>query len=58
MVRAAPQLPQVAQFIHLSLRALNILEVPLYELERILLVPQSSDTLAMLMTSLLRWELW
>ncbi|XP_037071084.1 uncharacterized protein KIAA2026-like [Pollicipes pollicipes] len=46
------EFPQLAQFVHLSLRALNILEVPLYEMERMLLVPQSSETLAMLMTSL------
>ncbi|XP_043199109.1 uncharacterized protein LOC122368870 [Amphibalanus amphitrite] len=51
-LKAMWELPQMAQFIHLSLRALNIFEVPLYELERMLLVPQSSETLAMLMTSL------
>ena len=48
------QFPQMTTFLHLSLRALNILEVPLYEMERMLLVPQSSETLAVLMTSLVR----
>ncbi|KAF0299250.1 uncharacterized protein FJT64_027975 [Amphibalanus amphitrite] len=46
------EFPQMATFIHLSLRALNILEVPLYEMERMLLLPQSSETLAVMMTSL------
>lgn len=47
------QLPQIGHFIYLTLKTLNIYEVPQYELERMLLMPRASRTLAMLLTSLL-----
>lgn len=47
------QLPQIGHFIFLTLKTLNIYEVPQYELERMLLMPRASRTLAMLLTSLL-----
>lgn len=52
-LRAMWELPQIGHFIFLTLKTLNIYEVPQYELERMLLMPQASRTLAMLLTSLL-----
>lgn len=52
-MRAMWELPQIGHFIFLTLKTLNIYEVPQYELERMLLMPRASRTLAMLLTSLL-----
>ncbi|KAK7066542.1 hypothetical protein SK128_019295, partial [Halocaridina rubra] len=52
-MKAMWELPQIGHFIFLTLKTLNIYEVPQYELERMLLMPQASRTLAMLLTSLL-----
>ncbi|KAG7177152.1 hypothetical protein Hamer_G000396, partial [Homarus americanus] len=52
-MRAMWELPQIGHFIVLTLKTLNIYEVPQYELERMLLMPRASRTLAMLLTSLL-----
>ena len=47
------ELPSVGHFIFLTLSCLNIPEIAQYELERILLLPECSSTLSVLMTSLL-----
>ncbi|KAK3855736.1 hypothetical protein Pcinc_037881 [Petrolisthes cinctipes] len=52
-MRGMWELPQIGHFIFLTLKTLNIYEVPQYELERTLLMPRASRTLAMLLTSLL-----
>ncbi|XP_068200989.1 uncharacterized bromodomain-containing protein 10-like isoform X2 [Palaemon carinicauda] len=52
-MRAMWELPQIGHFIFLTLKTLNIYEVPQFELERMLLMPQASRSLAMLLTSLL-----
>jgi hypothetical protein len=49
------QLPVIGHFVALSLEQLNIKSISMYELERIILMPQESKSLAVLMTSLLRW---
>jgi hypothetical protein len=51
------QLPVIGHFVALSLEQLNIKSISMYELERIVLMPQASKSLAALMTTLLRWVL-
>ncbi|CAL4062753.1 unnamed protein product, partial [Meganyctiphanes norvegica] len=52
-MKAMWEIPQIGHFIYLTLKTLNIYEVPQYELERALLMPAASKTLSMLLTSLL-----
>lgn len=47
------QLPQIGHFIHLCANILNIGDVSQYEVERMLLLPQCSETLDLLITALL-----
>jgi hypothetical protein len=49
------QLPVIGHFVALSLEQLNINSISMFELERIILMPQASKSLAVLMTTLLRW---
>ncbi|XP_063229611.1 uncharacterized protein LOC134534880 [Bacillus rossius redtenbacheri] len=47
------ELPLIGQFVYLALDALNVDEISMYEVERMLLMPQASHALARLVTSLL-----
>lgn len=48
------QLPVIGHFVALLLEQLNISNISMFELERIILMPQASKSLAALMTTLLR----
>ena len=49
-----PQIPIISHFVSLSAEALNIDPISVYEVERMFVMPQSSKSLARLMTTLLR----
>jgi hypothetical protein len=55
VISLSPQLPVIGHFVALSLEQLNISSISMFELERIVLMPQASKSLAALMTTLLRW---
>lgn len=52
------QFPVIGQFLHLVYNVLNINAISQLELERMLLMPQASKTLATLMTSMLMLVTW
>ncbi|KAL0266864.1 UNVERIFIED_CONTAM: hypothetical protein PYX00_009300 [Menopon gallinae] len=52
-IKSMWELPAIGHFIHLCTDILNIGEVAQYEVERMLLMPQCSDTLDLIMTALL-----
>lgn len=52
------QFPVIGQFLHLVYKVLNINVISQLELERMLLMPQASKTLATLMTSMLMLVTW
>lgn len=49
------QIPQIFHFLHLTKESLNIPQLSLYEMERMLLIPRASKQLANIMTCLLRY---
>jgi hypothetical protein len=51
------QLAVIGHFVSLSLEHLNISSISMFELERMLFMPQASKGLASLMTTLLRWDM-
>uniref|UniRef100_T1JLD2 Bromo domain-containing protein n=1 Tax=Strigamia maritima TaxID=126957 RepID=T1JLD2_STRMM len=52
-IKTSWELPQIGHFLYLCQQILNTPEVPQYELERVLLMPQEAGLLARIMTSLL-----
>ncbi|KAK6641993.1 hypothetical protein RUM44_013716 [Polyplax serrata] len=52
-IKSMWELPAIGHFIHLCADILNIGEVAQFEVERMLLMPQCSDTLDLIMTALL-----
>ena len=47
------EIPQIAHFIFLTMKILNLFEIQRWEIERMFLIPQASSLLATIMTTLL-----
>ncbi|XP_011877409.1 PREDICTED: uncharacterized protein KIAA2026-like, partial [Vollenhovia emeryi] len=54
-MKAMWEIPQIFHFLHLTKESLNIPQLSLYEMERMLLIPRASKQLANIMTCMLRY---
>jgi hypothetical protein len=54
MVSLSLQLAVIGHFVALSLEQLNISSISMFEVERMVFMPQASKSLSVLMTALLR----
>ncbi|KAI4502715.1 hypothetical protein M0802_001759 [Mischocyttarus mexicanus] len=55
-MRSMWEIPQIYQFLHLTKDILNIPNITIYEMERMLLIPKASKQLANIMTCLLSYS--